>query len=113
MFWGETDEETNNFPSMWKFVSDAAKKKSKQRWAIEKTKLDNARQLRGTFFIEPNDEEFKLTMKAARRKLEVPMPATMPCKIQIKSSGETHRKIGKRKKEYCKGIMKITSLQKE
>ena len=31
-----------------------------------------------------NDEEFKLTMKAARRKLEVPMPAAMPCKIPIK-----------------------------
>ena len=25
-------------------------------------------------FIEPNDEEFKLTMKDARTKLEVPMP---------------------------------------
>ena len=36
-------------------------------------------------------------MKAARRKLEVPMPAAMPCKIPIQSSGETHRNIGKRK----------------
>ena len=34
------------------------------------TKLENARQLRGIFFIEPNNEELKLTMKAARRKLE-------------------------------------------
>ena len=67
-------------------MSDAAKKKAKQRWAIEKPKLDNARQFRGIFFIEPNDEEFKLTKKAARRKLEVPMPAAMLCKIQIKSS---------------------------
>ena len=39
-------------------------------------------------------------MEAARRKLEVPMPA-MPCKIQIKSSGETHRNIGKRKTKYA------------
>ena len=54
-------------------MSDAAKKKAKQRWAIEKPKLDNARQLRGIFFIEPNVEEFKLTMQADRRKLEVPM----------------------------------------
>ena len=81
---------------------DAAKKKAKQRWAIEKPKLDNARQLRGVFFIEPNDEEFKLTMKAARRKLEVPMmPAAMSCKIQIKSSVETHRNIGKRKTTHA------------
>ena len=41
-------------------------------------------------------------MKAARRKLEVPMPAAMPCKKPIKSSGETHRSIGKRKtKNTC------------
>ena len=64
------------------------------------TKLDNARQLRGFFFIEPNDEEFKFTMKAARRKLEVPMPAAMPCKTLTKCSGETHRNIGKRKTKY-------------
>ena len=89
------------WPDMWKFMSDAARKKAKQRWAIEKPKVDNARQLRGIFFIEPNDEEFKLTMKAARRKLEVPMPAAIPCKIPIKSSGENHRNIGKRKTKYA------------
>ena len=69
-------------------MSDAAKKKEKQRWAIAKPKLENARQLRGIFFIEPNDEELKLTMNAARTKLEVPIPAAIPCKIPIKSSGE-------------------------
>ena len=63
------------WPDVWKSISDAAKKKAKQRWAIEKPKLDNVRQLRGIIYIEPNDEEFKLTMKAARRKMEVPMPA--------------------------------------
>ena len=42
---------------------DAAKSKTKQKWAIEKPKLDNARRLRGIFFIEPNDEQFKHTMK--------------------------------------------------
>ena len=77
-------------------MSDTAKK-TKQRWTVEKPKLDNARQLRGIFFIEPNDEEFKLTMKASRRKLEVPMPAAMPGKMPIKSSGKTHRNNWKRK----------------
>ena len=69
--------------------------------AVEKGKLDNVRQLRGIFFLEPNDEEFKLTVKAARRELEVPMPAAMLCKIPIKSSGETHRNIGKHKMKYA------------
>ena len=80
-------------------MSDAAKKKAQQRWAVEKPKIDNAR-----YSFEPNDEEFKLTMKAARRKLEVPMPAAMPCKIRIKSSGETHRGIGKRKTKYARVV---------
>ena len=74
---------------------------ARQRWAIEKPKLDNARQLTGIFFIEPNDKEFKLTMKAARRKFEVPMPAAMPCKIPTKSSCETHRNIWKRKTKHA------------
>ena len=83
-------------------MSDAAKTEAKQRWAIEKPKLDNARQLRGIFFIKPNDEEFKLTMQAARRKLELPMPAAMPCKTPINSSVETHRNFGKSKtKRAC------------
>ena len=63
-------------------MSHAAKKKPRQRWAIEKPKLDNARQLCGIFFIELGDEEFKHTMKNARRKLEIPMPAAMLSKTQ-------------------------------
>ena len=66
---GETYEETNNLETrqcmadMWKCMSDAAKSKAKQKWAIEKPKLENARQLRGIFFIEPDGEEFTHTMK--------------------------------------------------
>ena len=97
----KTPRPSDVWPDVWKFMTDAAKKKAKLRWAIEKPKLDNARQVRGIFFMEPNDEEFKLTMKAVRRKLEIPMPAAMPCKIPIKSSGETHRSIGKRKAKYA------------
>ena len=83
-----TSHPDNVWPGTWTHMSDAAQKKAKQRWAVEKPTLDNARQLRGIFFVEPNDEEFKITIKAARRKLEVPMPAAMPCRIPIKSSGE-------------------------
>ena len=80
---------------------DAAKPKAKQNWIIEKPKLDNARQLRGIFFIEPDDEEFKHTMKNARRKLEIPMPAAMPCKTPVKCRGESCRSIGNNKTKYA------------
>ena len=39
--------------------------------------------------------------KNARRKLEVPMPAAMPCKTLINSRGETCRSIGKSKTKYA------------
>ena len=44
-------------------MSNATKRKEKQKWAIEKPKLDNARRLRGIYFINPDDEEFKDIMK--------------------------------------------------
>ena len=79
----------------------AAKKKAKQKCAVDKPKRDTARQLRGIYFIEPDDEEFKLIIKAARRKLEVRMPAAMPCKIPRRSIGETHRNVGKRRTGFA------------
>ena len=42
-----TSRSDDVWPDMWKFMSDAAKMKAKQRWTIEKTKLDNPRQFRG------------------------------------------------------------------
>ena len=44
-------------------MSDASKRKEKQTWAIEKPILDNARELRGIFFIELVEEEIKFMMK--------------------------------------------------
>ena len=86
---------------MWKHMSDASKSKAKQKWAVEKPKLDHARSLSGIYFIDPKDEAFKDIMKNTRRKLEIPMPAAMPCKTTTNSSGETYRNIGKRKTKYA------------
>ena len=83
------------------YVRCSKKKKAKQRWAVEKKKLDDAIQLRGIFFIEPEDEDFKNIMKNDRRKLENPMTAAMFCKTPINSGGEIHRNIGKRKTKYA------------
>ena len=62
-----------------------AKLKEKQKWSNEKPKLDNARRLRGIYFIDPEDKEFKETIKNARKKLETPMAPAMPCKTSKKS----------------------------
>ena len=58
-----------------------AKLKEKQKWAEEKIHLDNARKLRGIYFIDPEDKEYKETIKNARKKLETSVAPAMPCKI--------------------------------
>ena len=58
-----------------------AKLKEKQKWSEEKIHLDNARKLRGICFIDPEDKEFKETIKNARKTLETSAAPAMPCKI--------------------------------
>ena len=87
--------------------------------------------LRGIFFIEPDDEEFKRTMKNARRKLEIPMPAAMPCKTPVHAAvDKLAAVVGKARpnmlvlskltsprefdwKEFFRGIIKIILRRKE
>ena len=45
-------------------MSNAAQKKEKQEWAVD-----------------PEDGEYKETIQNARKKLEVPMEAAVPCKM--------------------------------
>ena len=54
------------WPVIWKEMSDVSKRREKQKWAIEKPKLDNVRKSRGIYFIDPTDEEFKEIMKNAQ-----------------------------------------------
>ena len=68
-------------PELWIKTGRNAKLKERQQWSHEKPKLDNARKLRGIYFIDPEDEEFKETIKNARKKLETPMAPTMLCKM--------------------------------
>ena len=64
-----------------------AKLKEKQKWSNGKLHLENARILRGIHFIDPEDKEFKETIKNARKKLETPIALAMPCKIMKKNCG--------------------------
>ena len=45
------------------------------------------RKLRGIFFIDPEETEFKETIKNARKKLETSVAPAMPCKIMKKNCG--------------------------
>ena len=49
-------------------MSKNVKLREKHKWAIEKPKLDNARRLRGIYFIDPEDMEFKEIIKKKNKK---------------------------------------------
>ena len=77
------------WPALWEKMGKNAKLKDQQKWSHEKPHHDNARKLRGIYFIDPEDKEFKETIKNARKKLETPMAPAMPCKI-----GKNNKKCG-------------------
>ena len=79
-----------------------AQLKERHKWAIEKPKLDNARRLRGIYIIDPEDKEFKETIKNARKKLETPMAPAMPCKTCTQCKhGETRGKTDEIKSKFA------------
>ena len=47
------------WPELWKSMGKHAKLKEKQKWSNEKLHLENARKLRGIYFIDPENKEFK------------------------------------------------------
>ena len=66
-----------------------AKLKEKQKWSNEKLHLENARKLRGIYFIDPEDKEFKETSENAPLKLETSVDPAMPCKNMKKNCGSS------------------------
>ena len=90
------------WPEPWIKLERNAELKEKQRWSNEKPKLDNARRLRGIYFIDLEDKEFKQTIKNARKKLETPMAPAMFCKTSKKSKhGETSGKTNEFKSKLA------------
>ena len=78
------------WPELWKSMGKHAKLKEKQKWSEEKLHLENAKKLRGIYFIDPEDTEFKETIKNARKKLETSVAPAMPCKIMKNCGSVVH-----------------------
>ena len=55
------------WPEVWTKIGRAAQNREKQDWANEKPKLDNARKLRGIYFIDPEDDEYKETITKLKK----------------------------------------------
>ena len=87
-----------------------ARLKEKQKWSNEKLHLENARKLRGYYFIDPEDKEFKETINNARKKLETSMAPAMPCKI-MKSNKNCGSGASNKVKSKLACILKLVNLQ--
>ena len=99
-----TSRPDNVWPDMWKHMSDAAKKKAKQRLAIEKPKLDNARHQEEYSSLNQTTKNSSPQWKPLGESWKFRCQQQCLVKIPMKSSGETHRNIGKRRTKYaCTG----------
>ena len=70
-----TSRPDHMWPDAWTRVGKAAQRREKQKWAMEKPKLEYARNLRRIYSIDPSDEDYKKIILFARRKLETPTAA--------------------------------------
>ena len=68
------------WPELWRGLARNALLREKHKWSNEKLHLENARKLRGIYFIDLEDKEFKETIKNARKKLETSMAPAVPFK---------------------------------
>ena len=93
------------WPELWIKYGRNAKLKERQKWSHEKPKLDNARKLRGIYFIDPEDKEFKETIKNDRKKLETPMSLAVLCKTSRKCKhGATRGKTNEIKSKLARTL---------
>ena len=81
------------WPELWKSMGKHVKLKEKQKWSEEKLHLENARKLCGIYLIDPEDTEFKETIKKACKKLETSVAPAMPCKIMKNYGSGASNKI--------------------
>ena len=53
-------------PEVLTKIGKATQNREQQEWAKEKTKLDNARKLKGFYFIDPDNRKYSEILKNAR-----------------------------------------------
>ena len=99
------------WPELWEKMGKIAKLKERQKWSHDKLQLDNARKLRRIYFMDPEDKEFKETIKNARKKLETPVAPAMPCKISKNSQNCGNGGNPKRPKQNLRVFWKPVNLQ--
>ena len=71
----------------------ARQAEGKAKMSNEKLHLETHENVRGIYFIDPEDKEFKETIKNARKKLETSVAPAMSCKIMKNCARSASHKI--------------------
>ena len=72
------------WPELWNWHVKSNQEEGEARMGHGTTELDNARRLRGIYFIDHKDGEYEETVKNARKKFEILMEAAMPWKMETR-----------------------------
>ena len=88
-----------------------AKLNEQHKWSNEKLHLENARKLRGIYFIDPQDKELKETIKNAGKKLETSVAPAMSWKIMKQNCGSDGSNEVKTKLSYILEADESTRLR--
>ena len=78
--WQATSRPDHLWPELWRGMSKNAKLREKHQWSNEKLHLENARKLRGIYFMDPEDKEFKETIKRVRSWKH---QSLLPCLVKL------------------------------
>ena len=99
------------WPELWRGMAKNAKLKERQKWSHDKLHLDNARKLRRIYFIDPEDKEFKETIKNVRKKLETPTAPAVPRKISKNNQNWATGGKSNEKNQNLRVFWKLVNLQ--
>ena len=78
------------WPEMWSGISKAAQRREKAATDLRETETRQCWKVEeASFFVVPEDKEFKETIKHARKKLELPNGQTISCGPGIAQSYST------------------------
>ena len=80
-------------PFMARVLEANSKARQAEGEVDEKSHFENARKLRGIYFIDLDNKEFKETIKNARKKFEISVVPALPCKIAKNCGSGASNKI--------------------
>ena len=99
------------WPELWIKLGRNAKLKEKHKWSDEKPKLDNARRLRGIYFIDPEGQGIPRNHQGIlARTWKLPMAPAMPCKT-VKSNKNCGSGASIKSKQNLRVLWKLVNLQ--